>query len=368
MRDDPTISVSLGDPGGIGPEVLVRALSDARRRGAARYMIHGSAKAMHDAAQATGVEPFWWQVDPRSGLSSSVAGHRVVLMDTDPRSIEEGVALRFGREPERVSGALSHHWVARAIEDAKRDQNDPLRADAIVTGPINKMAWALAGKNDRGHTELLARAFGSRRSAMMFVGRRLRVVLATAHVALMDIRDVLTIGKVHNAIDLGAQACRELGIARPRVAVCGLNPHAGEDGLMGDEEGRLIGPAIELARGEGLVIEGPVPADTVFNAALSGRYDLVVAMYHDQGLIPVKLLERDEAVNITLGLGGAIRTSPDHGTAFDIAGTGSADPGSMGASIDLAVRVAQARREGGAAIASNGAAGGGTRHAGADRS
>ena len=358
MRDDPTIAVSMGDPGGIGPEVLARALGDARRRGRARFLIHGSARAMHEAAVGAGVEPFWWQVDPRSDLSSSVAGHRVVLMDSDPRAIEEGLDLRFRRGADRVSGALSHHWVARAIEDAKRGETDPLRADAIVTGPINKRAWALAGKTDRGHTEMLARAFGSRHSAMMFVGRRLRVVLATGHVALMDIRDVLTIGKVHNAIDLGARACRDLGVVRPRVAVCGLNPHAGEGGLMGDEEARLIEPAIELARGDDLTIEGPVPGDTVFNAALAGRYDLVVAMYHDQGLIPVKLLERDEAVNMTLGLGGAIRTSPDHGTAFDIAGTGRADPGSMGAAIDLAVRMARARRVDAACAPRGGPAGG----------
>jgi len=370
MHEDPTIVVSMGDPGGIGPEVLVGALGGAHRRGAARYRIHGSAQAMHGAAQALGVEPFWWQVDPRSGLSSSVAGHRVVLMDSDPRSIEEGVPLRFGREPDRVAGALSHHWFTRAIEDAKREPGDPLRADAIVTGPINKKAWSLAGKHDLGHTGMLARAFGSRRSAMMFVGTRLRVVLVTVHIALMDIRDVLTIGKVHNAIDLGDQACRDLGIRRPRIAVCGLNPHAGEQGLMGDEESRLIGPAIELSRRAGVLVEGPVPADTLFRAALEGRYDLVVAMYHDQGLIPVKLLERDEAANITLGLGGVIRTSPDHGTAFDIAGSGRADAGSMGAAIDLAVRLARARRdrESGAETAASDAEGGAERHARVDRS
>ncbi len=336
----------MGDPGGIGPEVIVRALADKGRRRSARFMIHGSSKIMHEAAQVCGVEPFWWQVDSRSGLRSSLGAHPVVLVDTDPRAQEQGVLVRALREPHKVSGALSFHWFGEAIEDAKRGEGDPMKAHAIVTGPINKKAWSLAGRTEPGHTEVLARALGARRHAMMFVGQRLRVVLATVHVALNDIRDVLTIGAIHNAIDLGHRACLDLGMARPRIAVCGLNPHAGEDGLMGDEEGRLIRPAIELARRGGAVVDGPFPGDTIFNAAAAGKYDLVVAMYHDQGLIPVKLLERDEAVNITLGLGDVVRTSPDHGTAFDIAGTGAADPGSMAHAIDLAVRLSAARLAG----------------------
>jgi 4-hydroxythreonine-4-phosphate dehydrogenase len=343
MARVPTVSISMGDPGGIGPEVIVRALADKARRRSARFMIHGSSKIMHQAAEVCGVEPFWWQIDARSGLRSSVGAHPVVLLDTDPRAEEQGVLVRALREAHKVSGALSFHWLSEAIEDAKRGEDDPMKAHAIVTGPINKKAWSMAGRTEPGHTEVLARAFGARRHAMMFVGQRLRVVLATVHVALNDIRDVLTIGAIHNAIDLGHRACLDLGMARPRIAVCGLNPHAGEDGLMGDEEGRLIRPAIELARRGGAVVDGPFPGDPMFNAAVGGKYDLVVAMYHDQGLIPVKLLERDEAVNITLGLGDVVRTSPDHGTAFDIAGTGVADPGSMAHAIDLAVRLSAAR-------------------------
>jgi 4-hydroxythreonine-4-phosphate dehydrogenase len=173
---------------------------------------------------------------------------------------------------------------------------------------------------------------------MMFVSPRLRVVLATIHIALMDLRNELTIGRIFDAIDLGAEGCRKLGIARPRVAVCGVNPHAGEGGLFGDEEARLIEPAIRLAAEAGIEATGPWPADTVYNAALEGRHDLVVAMYHDQGLIPVKLLDRDAAVNATIGL-PVPRTSPDHGTAFDIAGRGVADPGSFRAAVDLAIRM-----------------------------
>ena len=311
----------MGDPAGVGGEVLVRALADRDRRSKARYMIHGSSHAMHQAADAVGVEPFWWRVDGRSAMASTADLHDVVLLDSDPQLIDEGVDVRFRSSATKLGGRLSFEWVERAIADTKRAHDDPRRADAIVTGPINKQAWALAGKKRYpGHTELLTQ-------------------LATVHIPLFEIRDKLTIGAVHSAIDLGHQACLGLGFARPRIAVCGLNPHAGEDGLMGDEEGRIISPAIEHAVNSGIVASGPYPADTIFNAAVEGKFDLVVAMYHDQGLIPVKLLERDLAVNVTLGL-PTVRTSPDHGTAFDIAGQGIADAGSMCNAIDLAVKMA----------------------------
>lgn len=346
MSSAPTISISMGDPGGVGPEVLVRALSDKARRKNARYQIHGSARVMHHAAQVCGVDPFWWQVDARSPLVSTIDSKPVVLLDSDPQMNDEGVELMMVPKADKVAGAMSYHWVMEAIRDTMRDPSDPLNAQGIVTGPINKLAWSMAGKNYPGHTELIAKTLGERRFAMMFVGEQLRVVLATVHIALNDIRDVLTIGKVHTAIDLGHQACLDLGIKRPRIAVCGLNPHAGEDGLMGDEEQRLIKPAMDLARANGgarMIVEGPFPADTIYRPAMEGKYDLVVAMYHDQGLIPVKLLERDLAVNVTLGLGDIVRTSPDHGTAFDIAGKGIADPGSMANSIDLAIKLCGAR-------------------------
>ncbi|MFK7760112.1 MAG: 4-hydroxythreonine-4-phosphate dehydrogenase PdxA [Phycisphaerales bacterium] len=346
MSKLPTISVSMGDPGGIGPEVLVRALADHSRRKRARFQIHGSAMVMHHAAEVCGVDPFWWQVDARSPLASTLDVHQVVLMDSDPQMKDEGVELTMSKSANQISGAMSFHWVNKAIQDTMRPDGDPLKSHGIVTAPINKLAWSIAGKNYPGHTELVAKILGQRRFAMMFVGNKLRVVLATVHIALNDIRDVLTIGKVHTAIDLGYQACLDLGIKRPKIAVCGLNPHAGEDGLMGDEEQRIIKPAMDLARSatEGkMIVEGPFPADTIFRPAMEGKYDLVVAMYHDQGLIPVKLLERDEAVNITLGLGEVVRTSPDHGTAFDIAGQGIADPGSMSSAIDLAIQLCQAQ-------------------------
>ncbi|KAA0217234.1 MAG: 4-hydroxythreonine-4-phosphate dehydrogenase PdxA [Leptolyngbya sp. PLA3] len=330
----PSLAVTIGDPGGIGPEVVVAALSDRElwRRG--RFLVLGSESVLHRAAEMRGIEPFWWSVPLGSSAMRATGAHDVVLLDTD----RAWGAVEAMPTPNRGAGAYSHRLVEEAIGMALGDNGE--RVSAIVTGPISKQAWVMAGKSRfPGHTELLADRFRARRVAMMFAGPKLRVVLATIHLPLMDLRNALTIGRVFDAIDLGAEGCGMLGVTRPRVAVCGLNPHAGEGGLMGDEEERLIAPAIEHARNAGIDASGPFPADTVFAAAVSGKYDLVVAMYHDQGLIPVKLLSRDESVNLTIGL-PIIRTSPDHGTAFDIAGKGLADPGSMRAALALAAEAA----------------------------
>jgi 4-hydroxythreonine-4-phosphate dehydrogenase len=326
--------MSMGDPGGIGPEVIAASLADRNLRHAARFRLYGSQRAMHDACESLGIEPFWWRVRHDSSLADTGVVHDVLLLDFDDVDEEPSPP-----RPNEHAGRRSFAFVDAAIGSCLLAPDDPLRADAIVTGPISKVAWKLAGRATwPGHTELLASRFKAKRSAMMFVSPRLRVVLATVHVALMDVRNVLTIGRIFDSIDLGAQACRGVGIARPRIGVCGLNPHAGEGGLFGDEESRLIEPAILMAGEAGIDATGPYPADTIFNSAIDGRFDLVVAMYHDQGLIPVKLLDRDEAVNVTLGL-PAPRTSPDHGTAFDIAGHGKANPGSMRSAIELAIRM-----------------------------
>ncbi len=345
--DTPTLAVTMGDPGGIGPEIVVQSL--AGTTASTRFVVHGSGTAMHAAAEMLGIEPFWWSIDRGSDLLDSALGHRVLLIDSDAdvrtkrsgalRGPGEDQPIRFERGVHKLNGALSYRWVCDAIESAKLPLGTPGRADGIVTAPISKSAWHAAGHNRHpGHTELLGAKFNTRRFAMMFEGPDLRVSLATVHVPLNEIRDVLTIGKVFDAIDLGVQGCKQLGIANPRVAVCGLNPHAGEGGLMGDEETRLIEPAITLATNHGMRVEGPFPGDTIFGRAVSGEFDLVVAMYHDQGLIPVKLLARDRSVNITVGL-PTVRTSPDHGTAFDIAGRGVADAGSMTAAIETAERM-----------------------------
>lgn len=334
----------MGDPGGIGPEIVVQSLSQPRP--GTRFIVHGSGTAMHNAAQTLGIEPYWWSIDRGSDLIESAQSHSVLLIDSDAdvrASRDTPDTIRFERGVHKLNGALSHRWVCDAIDAAKLPPGSPGRADGIVTAPISKGAWHAAGHTRfPGHTELLASRFGVKRFAMMFEGPDLRVSLATVHIPLNEIRDVLTIGRVFDAIDLGAQGCRELGIADPRIAVCGLNPHAGEGGLMGDEESRLIAPAIDLARNQGMRAEGPFPGDTIFGRAVSGEFDLVVAMYHDQGLIPVKLLARDRSVNITIGL-PSVRTSPDHGTAFDIAGRGVADAGSMATAIETAQRMLASR-------------------------
>jgi 4-hydroxythreonine-4-phosphate dehydrogenase len=242
-------------------------------------------------------------------------------------------------QPTIAGGQLSKQLVETAIKDAMRAPDDPMHIDAIVTGPISKQAWAMAGSRFPGHTELLAHRTRAKRHAMLFESKQLTVVLATAHIPLMDLRNILTIGRVFDPIDLGAAWCRGMGIRNPRVAVCGLNPHAGEDGLLGDEDKRIITPAIEMACNAGIDTHGPFPADTIFRSAAAGDWDLVVAMYHDQGLIPVKLLGFHDAVNVTTGL-PFIRTSPDHGTGYDIASHSFADPSSMLAAITLAARQA----------------------------
>lgn len=328
----------MGDPLGIGPEVVVKALADRALRGAARFVIYGQNDVLAWTAERLGIEPFWFRVAARSERAHEAIFNDCVVLDFHEIELEIASAPRSSRS----GGAISKTCVEEAITDALRQPGDPRRVDAVVTGPISKESWSLAGFRWPGHTELLAHRTKAKRHAMMFVSPRLKVALATAHMPLMDIRNVLTIGRVFDPIDLGHEFCRELGIARPRIAVAGLNPHAGEHGLFGDEEERLIAPAIEVARRGGIDVHGPLPGDTVFIGAAAGRYDLVVAMYHDQGLIPVKLLGWDKAVNVTVGL-PIVRTSPDHGTAFDIAGQNKASEGSMRAAIELAVTLVARR-------------------------
>lgn len=334
----------MGDPGGIGAEVIVKALDDKALRRRARYVLLGLGSVLGSAAKSAGVEPYWGSVGFGEPLDSAGDDPGVVLIDYEPAFAEP---RSWAREPTKGGGLISCRFVDDAIVMAKKPAGDTSHADAIVTGPISKEAWKLAGRGRYpGHTDLLKARFKAERVGMVFDSPSLRVILATVHLPLMDVRNVLTIGMVYDAIDLGAEACRTLGVESPRIAVCGLNPHAGESGMLGDEETRLIAPAIEVACDNGIDAHGPFPADTIFNEAVAGKYDMVVAMYHDQGLIPVKLLHRDCAVNMTVGL-PTVRTSPDHGTAYAIAGHGRAHAGSMRAAIELALRVRETQQTGG---------------------
>ena len=328
----------MGDPAGIGPELVARCMADEALRAAARFVVYGNAACLSLAQRTCGAEGPWVRVDAQHAPTRPWLDDLVLLDDTRWDDL-----LSLPAAPGKKGGAASKQWVEDALADALLPTDAPRHVDAIVTAPISKQAWHMAGFKWPGHTELVAARAKAKRSCMVFVGPQLRVALATVHIPLMTLRDVLTIGCVFEPIDLGWQACRELGIARPRIAVCGLNPHAGEDGLLGDEDERIIAPAIAMAREQGIDAHGPFPADTIFSQAVAGRWDLVVAMYHDQGLIPVKLTSPRSAVNWTVGP-SIIRTSPDHGTAFDIAGTGKGDPASMRCAIELAVDLVRQRR------------------------
>ncbi len=334
----PTIGITMGDPAGIGPQIVVKALADPALRRQGRFVIYGLNELLTYAADRHEIDPYWFRVPHDSDRTTRAISDDVVVLDFD----EFDGFIQLPNEPSKLGGTASKTFVEEAIADTLRPADHPRHIDAMVTGPISKHSWHLARFNWPGHTELLAYRTRVRRHAMMFVSPRLRVALATTHLPLMDIRNVLTIGRVFDPIDLGHQACQELGISNPTIAVTGLNPHAGEHELFGDEESRVIEPAIRMAREAGINVQGPFPADTVFIEAASGGYDLVVAMYHDQGLIPVKLLGWDKAVNWTIGL-PIIRTSPDHGTAFDIAATNGASEGSIKAAIELATRLAIGR-------------------------
>jgi 4-hydroxythreonine-4-phosphate dehydrogenase len=328
----PIIGITMGDPAGVGPEVVVRALSTPTLRDRARFVIFGFSEQLAYTADQLELP---WRVRREHHEDIRRFPDDVVVLDYD--EISQPAVLPRG--PSKLAGRASMAFCQDAIDAALENH-----LDALVTAPISKSSWHMAGfKNWPGHTELLKYKCRAPRVAMMFVAPQLKVVLATIHLGLMEIRDKFTIGAVYNPIDLADEVLREwFGIERPRIAVCGLNPHAGEEGQFGDEERRVIRPAIVMASENGVDVTGPFPADTLFIDAVRGLYDCVIAMYHDQGLIPVKLLAWRDAVNVTLGL-PIIRTSPDHGTAFDIAGRFKADPASMIAATRLAIELAEQR-------------------------
>lgn len=370
VTERPVIGLTMGDPLGIGAEVLVKALADPRVQRLARFVIYGQNEVLLEAAERAHIQPFWLRVAAASERAAQGVLVEPVVYDYDaappthdsasaatsagagaaPPRAGASASERLTGHPARLAsasspgpsalgGALSKTFVEDAISDALRPPGDRRHLDAIVTAPISKESWAMCGFRWPGHTELLAARSKAKRHLMLFWSPKLSVALATGHISLGEVGNALSIGRVFDPIDLGHAFLARLGVRHPRIAVCGLNPHAGERGLFGSDEERVITPAIELARRQGIDARGPFPGDTIFIAALRGEWDMVVAMYHDQGLIPLKLVARDEAVNCTIGL-PFVRTSPDHGTAFDIAGRSVANPGSMRAAIELAARLA----------------------------
>lgn len=327
----PVIGITMGDPCGIGPEIIVKALYDPAIRRQAKFIIFGMDEPLEYAADLAEIEPYWLRW-PHEKIGRDLP-RQVVVADYDEYSVPAWM-----HAPHKTSGQASMEFCIDAIDAAQAGI-----IDAVVTAPISKTSWTLADGTWPGHTEMFAERCRSPRKVMMFVAGPLKMALATIHTALFEVRHKFTIGCVFEPIDLLNDALKEFfDIARPKIAVCGLNPHAGEEGQFGDEEQRIISPAILLAQEAGIDCCGPYPADTLFFKASQGMYDGVVAMYHDQGLIPVKLLAFDRAVNVTIGI-PIIRTSPAHGTAFDIAGRGVANENSMKEAIRVAIQMAQSR-------------------------
>jgi 4-hydroxythreonine-4-phosphate dehydrogenase len=323
----------LGDPAGIGPEVILRAWAKLRaERRAPPVFVVGGPELLRAAAEALRIDcPIVPIGDPSEALYASAAGLPVL-------ALLDGPWHPASPSPEGARLALaSLQWATRcALAGA---------ASGIVTAPVAKGALAEIGWDYPGQTEFLADACGRpyRDAVMMLAGPSLRTVPLTVHVALAEVPALLSAELIiHKARIVAAGLRRDFGIARPRLAIAALNPHAGEGGQFGDEEARIIAPAIAALQAEGIAAFGPVPGDALFTSRARATYDAALAMYHDQALIPIKALEVDEGVNVTLGL-PIIRTSPDHGTAFDIAGQGKADPGAMAAAIVMAGEMAAAR-------------------------
>jgi 4-hydroxythreonine-4-phosphate dehydrogenase len=296
MNRRPRIGITAGDPAGIGPEITAKTAGHAGVRSVCDPVVYG------------------------------------------PVTQQEVDGFERGRVT-AAAGRAAYDAIVRAVDDARAG-----RIDAIATAPINKEAFAEAGLPWPGHTDLLAHLTGARRVAMMFYAEALRVVLATVHVPLRKVHETLTRERLVDTIELSAAELPRFGLPSPRLAVAGLNPHAGEHGLLGSEETDVLTPAIAVCVARGIDVKGPFPADTLFNRAMKGEFDAVIACYHDQGLIPVKLVAFGRAVNVTLGL-PIIRTSVDHGTAFDIAGRGVADPSSLIEAVTLAARLATFRAD-----------------------
>jgi 4-hydroxythreonine-4-phosphate dehydrogenase len=335
-RESLPIAISMGDPAGIGPEVILKAAAAWRGKTTApRLLVIGDLNAMRAAAEALGAavpKPVPWN----NGQKTGTAADTIPVLETSrlgSRSLKPG-------HPSIQGASAAYRYIETGARMALEG-----RAAALVTAPISKEWLNRAGHQFPGHSELLAAIAGVRNWRMMFAGRQLRLALVTVHMGLARVSRALSTVKIVDTIELlGGHLRADAGVDHPRLAVLGFNPHAGENGLFGREETDLIAPAIAIARRNGIDAFGPVPPDTAFIRS-GGKFgfDAVVAMYHDQGLIPLKTMDFDHAVNVTLGL-PFIRTSPDHGTAFDIAGQGKARAQSMRAAIAFAARATSRRR------------------------
>ncbi len=333
----PRIAITMGDPAGIGPEIVAKVFESGDVLSACTPVVVGSSLVLEKA-----VRDLRLQLSLRT-LSSPADAHPAAgtaeVIDMDNVDLSKH---QWGR-PNAASGNAVVQYITRAVELALQGA-----VDAITTAPISKEMMNAAGHDFAGHTELLAHLTGAKEYGMLFVGGGLTVILATIHHALKDVPRLITRERVLGVLRLAHGAMKDFGIDRPRIGVAALNPHASEGGLFGNEELNELLPAVLEARGMGIDASDPLPADTLFYKARNKQFDIVVAMYHDQGLGPLKMLAFGNAVNVTVGL-PIVRTSVDHGTAYDIAGKGCADPASLREAILLAARMVEnraARREG----------------------
>jgi 4-phospho-D-threonate 3-dehydrogenase / 4-phospho-D-erythronate 3-dehydrogenase len=330
----PIVAITMGDPAGVGPEVVLKALADPAVRRACRPLVIGDLKLLDRIRNKEGFPEFEpWAAPQPIGVSDGAI----------PVCALSRLSQRDSR-PGRLSAACGEA-AYRYIRTAARLVLSGT-ADAMATAPINKKALHLAGYKYPGHTELLAKLTRTRECRMMLVGERLKVILVTVHLPLMKVAKELTRRRVRITLEIAHENLQKyFGLSHPRLAVAALNPHAGEEGLFGREERQTIGPAIEEAAAKGILAQGPFASDSLFYRAAQGEFDAVVCMYHDQGLIPLKLLHFSDGVQLTLGL-PIVRTSADHGTAYDIAGKNRADPTSMREAILLAAQLAARQKKG----------------------
>ncbi|WIY52576.1 4-hydroxythreonine-4-phosphate dehydrogenase PdxA [Devosia sp. YIM 151766] len=315
------IAITMGDPAGVGAEVIVKAAAELSAADREQLVVVGSAETLERAIATTGV---------KLRLSGETTGGDILRLD---HVDVPGMPLPFGKL-DSVGGEASYRFIARAVDLAQSGA-----VAGIVTAPINKEALNLAGHHYDGHTGMLAHLTGSRASFMLLASEKLKVIHVSTHVSLRDAIGRATPERILETIRTGHAHLKRMGYANPRIAVAGINPHCGENGLFGREDDLQVAPAVKMAQAEGIDVAGPISADTLYYRAYSGDFDLVVAQYHDQGHIPIKLVAFDTAVNVSLGL-PIDRTSVDHGTAFDLAGTGKAKHVNMLAAIAYARKLA----------------------------
>lgn len=329
---EPIIGITMGDPAGIGPEICAKALTSSEVRETANCVVIGDRRFMRQGLKIAGIDG----IDINSIKKVSAARFEVGSINVLDLSNADPSKIKIG-QVSKAAGKAAVEYLEKAIQLAKNEE-----IDAITTAPINKEAIRKAGYRFQGHTEILATRTKTKDYAMMFVSDKLWVMLVTTHVPLREVSKHLNKKKILKTIKLAHETLSKVRGRKPKIGVAGLNPHAGEAGIFGNEEKKIIKPAVDEAQKQGINVKGPISPDAIFYLANSGMFDIVVAMYHDQGLIPLKLLSFNRSVNVTVGL-PIIRTSVDHGTGFDIVGKGWANPQSLIEAIKVAAHFARSK-------------------------